>query len=45
MKHHPLVSVIMPVFNAERYVEAAIESILNQSYEIANPVIGYLLYK
>lgn len=27
-----LISVIMPVFNAEQYLEKAIESILNQSY-------------
>jgi glycosyltransferase involved in cell wall biosynthesis len=29
---YPLVSVIMPVYNCGRYIEAAIESILNQSY-------------
>lgn len=29
----PLVSVIMPVFNGGRFVAAAIESILNQTYE------------
>jgi glycosyltransferase involved in cell wall biosynthesis len=29
----PLVTVIMPVFNAERYLDEAIESILNQSFE------------
>src|SRR5687768_10903867 len=28
----PLVSVIMPVFNCERYVRAAIQSILSQEY-------------
>ena len=28
----PLVSVIMPVYNAEEYIEEAIESILNQIY-------------
>lgn len=28
----PLVSVIMPVFNGERYVRAAVESILGQSF-------------
>ncbi len=30
---NPLVSVIMPVFNEERYVRAAIESILEQTYQ------------
>lgn len=29
---HPAVSVIMPVYNAERYVGTAIKSILNQSF-------------
>ncbi|TAE90354.1 MAG: glycosyltransferase [Bacteroidetes bacterium] len=28
----PLVSVVMPVFNAERYVEKAVKSILQQTY-------------
>jgi glycosyltransferase involved in cell wall biosynthesis len=28
----PLISVIMPIFNAERYVGEAIESVLSQSY-------------
>jgi glycosyltransferase involved in cell wall biosynthesis len=32
-KNTPLVSVIMPVYNAERYVAAAIESILQQTYQ------------
>lgn len=29
----PIVSVIMPAYNAEKYIGKAIESILNQSYE------------
>ncbi len=29
----PLVSVIMPAYNGEKYIGAAIESILNQTYE------------
>lgn len=29
----PLVSVIMPVFNAEKYVSEAIQSVVNQEYE------------
>jgi glycosyltransferase involved in cell wall biosynthesis len=28
----PLVSVVMPLFNAEKYVGDAVESVLNQSY-------------
>ncbi|MDO9196985.1 glycosyltransferase [Rhodoferax sp.] len=31
MERPPLVSVVMPVFNVERYVSASIQSILNQS--------------
>jgi len=31
--NNPLVSVIMPAYNAEKYVGLAIESILNQSYK------------
>ena len=29
----PKVSIIMPVYNAEKYVSEAIESVRNQSYE------------
>ena len=29
---HPLVSVVMPVYNGERYLREAIDSILNQTY-------------
>lgn len=32
MHNQPLVSVIMPLYNSEMYVEAAIQSILNQTY-------------
>jgi len=32
MENLPLVSVIMPVYNAEKYISKAIESILNQTY-------------
>lgn len=32
MKSKPLVSVIMPAYNAKNYLEAAIKSILNQTY-------------
>src|ERR1700712_351761 len=30
--NRPLVSVVMPVYNAEKYLQAAIESILSQNY-------------
>lgn len=33
MEKNPLVSVIMPVYNAEKFLEEAIESILKQTYE------------
>ena len=33
MNTKPLISVIMPVYNAELYVKEAIESVLSQTYE------------
>jgi len=39
--HYPLVSVVMPVFNAERYIKEAIESILNQTYHNLEFIIVY----
>lgn len=32
MKTRPLVSVLMPVYNAERFIQEAIRSLLNQTY-------------
>ena len=32
-KNYPLVSVIIPCYNAEKYVEAAVRSIMNQTYK------------
>lgn len=32
-KNTPLVSIIMPAFNAEKYIANAIESIINQTYQ------------
>lgn len=36
---HPLVSVIIPTFNVEKYIEECIESILKQSYENIEVII------
>lgn len=33
MKKNPLISVIMPAYNAEKYIRSAIDSILNQTYQ------------
>lgn len=30
---HPFVSVIMPVYNSDKYIEQSVKSILNQTYE------------
>ena len=33
MNNNPLVSVIIPVYNHERYVQTAIKSIIDQTYQ------------
>lgn len=32
MNNTPMVSVIMPVYNARKYIESTIESVLNQTF-------------
>ncbi len=39
-KNSPAVSIIMPAYNAEKYIEDAIESILNQTYRNFEFIIG-----
>ena len=33
MKNSPLVSVIMPAYNHELYIEEALQSVINQTYK------------
>ena len=35
----PLFNVIIPVYNAEKYVSNAIESVLNQTYDNINLIL------
>lgn len=37
----PLISVIVPVYNVEEYVEACIQSIVNQTYRNTETIIIY----
>ena len=30
--YNPLISVIMPAYNAEKYIEESIKSVINQTY-------------
>lgn len=39
MQAQPLVSVIIPVYNCEKYLEAAIESILAQTYQMLEIIV------
>ena len=32
-KENPLVTVVMPAYNAEKYLSEAVESILNQTFK------------
>lgn len=33
LQENPLVSIIMPAYNVEKYIEASIKSVINQTYE------------
>lgn len=35
-KELAMISIIVPLYNAERYVQACVESILGQTYKILN---------
>lgn len=37
----PLISVIVPVYNVEEYMEACNQSIVNQTYRNTEPIIIY----
>lgn len=39
MREHPLVSVIIPVYNAEKFLHECIESVLRQTYENLQVII------
>lgn len=38
-KHNPLISVIIPVYNGDRYLSETIDSVLNQSYRPVDVVV------
>lgn len=33
MKNNPLVSVIVPIYNSEKYINKCVNSIINQKYQ------------
>ena len=33
MQYHPLVSIVIPVFNGEEFLDEAIQSAINQTYD------------
>ena len=40
MENKPLISVIVPVYNVQKYVRKSVESILQQTYKILNYIGG-----
>lgn len=40
MKSDTLISVIIPVYNVEQYIERCVTSVLNQTYQNLNINIG-----
>ncbi len=41
MEQNPLVSVVMPVYNAEKYVDAALQSVFGQTYKNLEVICVY----
>ncbi|MBW4576550.1 MAG: glycosyltransferase family 2 protein [Aphanothece sp. CMT-3BRIN-NPC111] len=39
MENHPLVSVIIPVYNGDRYLAEAIETVLTQTYQLIEIIV------
>ncbi len=39
IKNNPVVSVVIPVYNAEKYLAEAVESVLAQSYRAAELIV------
>lgn len=42
MNHNPKLSIIIPVYNTEKYVEQCLESLLKQTYKNIELINSYL---